>query len=206
MGNALRRFNVAFRQHADIFRPAPPNPSFLDCFFPLTQRLLEARDSQPQGVIIGFTSVARGEGVTHVVTSLARKLAEHSFEQILLTTSADLATAASARFDDSAHVQQLTKPGSVTLSPRAMRWEDLHALRQRFGFVLVDCPAMRVAPSMFTLANLCDAAVLVVAAGEASRSDIENAQKLLKASSVKLMGTVLNKQTDPIPEFISKVL
>ena len=87
-----------------------------------------------------------------------------------------------------------------------MRYEDLQILRQRFGFVLVDCPAMRAAPSMFTLSNLCDTAVLVVAAGEAKKAEIENAQKFLKASSVKLLGTVLNKQVDPIPGFISKVL
>ena len=206
MANALRRLGIAARQHAGLLRPDAPSPSFLDCYLPLTQKLFEIRDSQAEGVIVGFTSVARGEGVTHVVASLARKLAEHSWEQILLTTSADLATAPSARFDDSAHVQRLTRPGPFPSSAWAVRWEDLQILRQRFGFVLVDCPAMRVAPSTFTLANLCDTAVLVVAAGEAKRSEIENAQKLLKASSVKLLGTVLNKRVDPIPRFISKVL
>jgi len=206
MANTLRRLGIAAREHAGLLRLDAPNFSFLDCYLPLAQRLFEMRDSQPEGLIVGFTSVGRGEGVTHVVSSLARKLAEHSWEQILLTTSADLGTAPSARFDDSAHLQRLTRTSSFPSSARAVRWEDLQALRQRFGFVLVDCPAMRVAPSTFTLANLCDAAVLVVAAGEAKRSEIENAQKFLKASSVKLLGTILNKQVDPIPGFISKVL
>ena len=206
MGNALGYRKITARQETEPYRVPGPVCSPLDCFLPLTQRLFEVRDARPQGVIIGFTSVARGEGVSHVVTSLARKLAEHTFEQILVTTSAELATAAFAKFDDSAHVQRLSKPNSFAMTARAMRWEDLHSLRQRFGFVLVDCPALRVSPSVFTLANLCDGAVLVVAAGEASRSDIETAQKFLKSSSVKVMGTVLNKQTDPIPEFLSKVL
>ena len=204
MGNALQRLGLAPRDQASPLRLDAPNASFLDCYLPLAQKLFEMRDSQPQGVIVGFTSVARGEGVTHVVTSLARKLAEHTWEQILLTTAADLATAPSARFDDSAHLQRLTRPRSF--AARTLRWEDLQTLRQRFGFVLVEFPAMRVAPSMFTLSNLCDTAVLVVAAGEARRSEIENAQKFLKASSVKLLGTVLNKQVDPIPGFLSKVL
>jgi len=204
MANTLRRLGIGARQHAGLLRLDAPNPSFLDCYLPLAQKLFEMRDSQPEGLIVGFTSIARGEGVSHVVASLARKLVEHTWEQVLLTTSADLASAPGVRFDDSAHLQRLIRPGSFPA--RNLHWEDLQALRQRFGFVLVDCPAMRVAPSMFTLANLCDTAVLVVAAGEAKRSEIENAQKFLKASSVKLLGTVLNKQVDPIPEFISKVL
>ena len=206
MGNALQKFGLAVRHQAGLFRLEAPTPSFLDCYLPLMQKLFEMRDSQPQGMIVAFTSVARGEGVSHVVASLARKLAEHTWEQILVTTSAGLANAASVKFDDSAQLQRLTRPGPLPSSARAVRWEDLQALRHRFGFVLVDCPALRASPSMFTLSTLCDAAVLVVAAGEARRSEIEAAQKLLKASSVKLLGMVLNKQTDPIPGFISKVL
>jgi hypothetical protein len=127
----------------------------------------------------------------------------------LLTTSASLADAALVKFDESGQnirqLQRLTRP-AVVPAARAPRWEDLHALRQRFGFVLVDCPALRDSASIFSMSGLCDAAVLVVAAGEARRSEIENAQKLLKASSVKLLGVVLNKQVDPVPEFISTLL
>lgn len=209
MGNVLRRLRLAERYHTGPLRRDAPNP-FLDCYLPLVQKLFEMRDSQPQGVIIAFTSVSRGEGVTHVVASLARKLVQHTFEQILLTTSADLATAASARFDDSGeNIQQLlrlTRPGSFPSVARAARWEDLQALRQRFGFVLVDCPAIRTSSSIFTVSSLCDAAVLVVAAGEARRSEIENARRILTTSSVKLLGAVLNKQIDPIPELISTFL
>ncbi len=191
-------------------RPAPmrlnaPTPSFLDCYLPVTQRLLEMREAQPQGLIVGFTSVAPGEGVTHVVASLARKLAEHSWEQILLTTSADLGHAASAKFDDSLQLQQLIRSGYLP-PVRTPRREDLQALRQRFGFVLVDCPAMRVSASLATLSSLCDTAVLVVAAGEARRSEIEIALKILKTSSVKLLGMILNKQVDPVPSFLSRFL
>src|SRR5579862_2288198 len=78
----------------------PSAPLLLDCYLPLVQTLFALREEQAGGVIVAFTSVARGEGVTHVVESLARKLAEHTFEQVLLTTAADLASTASAQFDD----------------------------------------------------------------------------------------------------------
>jgi len=63
---------------------------------------------------------------------------------------------------------------------------------------------MRTSTSLSMLSNLCDATVLVVAAGEARRSEIEIALKILKTSSVKLLGIILNKQVDPVPGFLSK--
>ena len=206
MANALRRLALSAGHRPAPIRLEAPAPSFLDCYLPITQRLLETREGQPQGLVVGFTSVAPVEGVTHIVASLGRKLAEHSWEQILLTTSADLGHAVSAKFDDSAQLHRLSRPGFFPPPVRALRWEDLQSLRQRFGFVLVDCPAMRTSASLSTLSNLCDATVLVVAAGEARRSEIEIALKILKTSSVKLLGMVLNKQVDPVPGFLSKFL
>jgi hypothetical protein len=197
-------------------KPVPPlplgaaNPLMLDCYLPLVQTLFEMRTGQQAGVIVAFTSIARGEGVTHVVESLGRKLVEHTRERILLTTLTDLAGAASTPADEAAQrvpqVQRLARTRSVETTPRSPRWEDLQGLRRRFGFVLVDCPAMRTSLSIVNASTACDGAVLVVAAGEARRSDIENAQKILQGSSVKLLGMVLNKHIDPVPGFISKFL
>ena len=53
--------------------------------------------------------------------ALGRKLAEHSWEQILLTTSADLGHAVSAKFDDSRQLQQLTRPGHLPPPARTLR-------------------------------------------------------------------------------------
>jgi len=206
MANALRRLALAAGHRPAPMRLEAPAPAFLDCYLPLTQRLLETREGQPQGLIVGFTSVAPGEGVTHVVSSLGRKLAEHSWEQILLTTSGDIGHAVSAKFDDSVQLHRLSRSGSHPAPGRALRWEDLQSLRQRFGFVLVDCPAMRTSASLAPLSSLCDATVLVVAAGEARRSEIEIALKILKTSSVKVLGMILNKQVDPVPSFLSKIL
>jgi len=176
---------------------------------PLIQKLFAIRDVQPRGIAIAFTSVGRGEGVSHVVASLGRKLTEHTFEQILLTTPAAIPDAASARYDateNSPQLQRMTRSGSFLSSPRTPQWEDLQTLRQRFGFVLVDSPALRSSSATVQVASLCDAAVLVVAAGEARRLEIEKAQKILKSSAVELLGVILNKQVDPIPEFISTIL
>ena len=212
MNNDLRRLRLDRQSSkpAPSLRPALPSSPLLDCYLPLVQKLFALREEQPAGVIVAFTSVARGEGVTHVVESLGRKLAEHTWEQVLLTTAADLVGAASALFEDGSdrvpQVQRLVKPRGLHSGPRTLRWDDLQGLRHRFGFVLVDCPAMRTSSEALNILSVCDGAALVVAAGEARRTEIENAQKILQASSVKLLGMILNKQVDPVPGFISRLL
>src|SRR6266849_4290255 len=102
----LRRFS------APTLDAEPPLP--LDCYASLVQRLLEMREEQAEGVVVAFTSIARGEGVTHVVESLGRRLTQHTWEQILLTTSADLAGAGSALFDASSEdIPQIQRLGKT---------------------------------------------------------------------------------------------
>jgi len=195
----LRRFSVP------KFEPTVP----LDCYSPLVQMLFEVREAQEDGIVVAFTSIARGEGVTHVVESLGRKLAEHTWEQILLTTAANLAGAGSALLDASSDVnpqiQRLGRPRAIQQAARSFGLEDVHRLRRRFGFVLVDCPALRSSSAILSMSASCDGAVLVVASGEARRSEIQNAQKILNASSVKLLGLILNKHVDPVPGFVSRL-
>jgi hypothetical protein len=207
------RFSQIIPRRLPSLRVNPNTPLALDCYLPLVQTLFELREQQASGVVIAFTAVARGEGVTHVVESLGRKLAEHTWEQVLLTTAADLTSAASARFDEGSEpvpqVQRLIKPRRVPSYLPTSPWDGLQRLRDRFGFVLVDCPAMRTAirnsPAILDVLSNCDGAVLVVASGEARRNEVENARKMLNTASVKLLGSVLNKQEDPVPRFISRL-
>src|SRR5258707_7029325 len=143
MTNYLRKYD--FSPYLRRFSTPELDVEPLDCYAQLVQTLLEMREEQAEGLVVVFTSIARGEGVTHVVESLGRNLTEHTWEQILLTTSADLAGAGSALFDTSAEgipqIQRLGKARKFHPAGRSFGSEDLHRLRRRFGFVLVDCPA-----------------------------------------------------------------
>jgi Mrp family chromosome partitioning ATPase len=86
-----------------------------------------------------------------------------------------------------------------------VEWHDLDALRRNFGFILLDCPALRESSQLFSVSRLSDGVVLVVAAGQAQRSEIQYAQYLLEASSVTILGLVLNRRIDPVPKFISSL-
>ncbi len=176
---------------------------------PLVQRLAGLRQEQSAGVVAAFSAISRGEGVTFVTESLAWELARQTGEQILLTTPAGLSVAASTRFRE----EELDGPQPVRRLPAARNGplrdlgrQDLEGLRRRFGFVLVDCPPMRESSSILGVSRLCDGVVLVIAAGEARRSEIEYALNVLQAGSANVLGLVLNKRIDPVPKFISRFL
>ena len=84
--------------------------------------------------------------------------------------------------------------------------QSVELLRRWFGYVLVECPTMRQITAPYQISNLCDGVFLVVAAGHTKRDEIVQAQQLLDASSFITLGVILNKQTHPVPGFVSKYL
>jgi capsular exopolysaccharide synthesis family protein len=68
--------------------------------------------------------------------------------------------------------------------------ELLEELEARFETVLVDSPPVLRLPDATTLIDLCDAGILVVRAGKASRGDLESTLERIDGS--KLLGTVFN--------------
>ncbi|MCC6502873.1 MAG: polysaccharide biosynthesis tyrosine autokinase [Deltaproteobacteria bacterium] len=66
----------------------------------------------------------------------------------------------------------------------------LDSLRQRFDFILLDCPPVIPLADMSILEKLVDGIVLVVRAGETSKELVKNATESLEKK--KFIGTVLN--------------
>jgi Mrp family chromosome partitioning ATPase len=188
-----------------------PSPAFTrahhyltDCYLPMIHKLVALRREQGSGIVIAFTSISRGEGVSYVVDSLAWHLAQHTGDSILLTNFGGLASAGTAEFWEPQSIQRLTQHHPRSQRAQQPSWETVQDLRSRFGFVLVDCPALRESAGVLSLPQVCDGVVLVVAAGEAKPEEIGFAQKTLEAASSNLLGLVLNKRTNPIPRLFSK--
>jgi receptor protein-tyrosine kinase len=84
-------------------------------------------------------------------------------------------------------------PAELLASRRmAVLMEELHA---RFDTIVVDSPPVLALPDATTLVDLCDAAILVVQSGAASREDV--ARTLERIDRMKLLGTVLNRAEQP---------
>jgi hypothetical protein len=187
---------------------------------PLIEKLAEIRRERGSGVIAAFSSVSRGDGVTYVVESLAWELAKQTGEQTLLATPGGLGNAASARFTDLAArftdtggrwpvshpVHRLSSAGGTSARWDDSAWQDFQGLRHRFGYSLVDCPAVCASPAALSVCRACDGVVLVVTAGRTERKDIQRAKSMLQVASANLLGLVLNKRVEPVPGFIASLL
>ena len=80
-------------------------------------------------------------------------------------------------------------PAELVASPKMGKL--VEELASRFDTVVVDAPPLLGLPDAVSLADLCDAALFVVGAGRASRSDVEAALERLERT--RLIGTVFNR-------------
>lgn len=184
-----------------------------DFYLPLIQKLVQTRQAQMNGAVFAFTSVCLGEGVTYVIGNIASEVARHSGETVLVATAESLCGLEPSLFDraeaqtsGAAKVWRLSRtyPDSQ-LNAGIIHPESLQLLRKRFGYVLVDCPALKESATVFSIAPAAEGVVLVVAAGS-KRDHIEQAQSVLESSSCNILGLVLNKRTEPVPKLIAKFL
>jgi hypothetical protein len=184
-----------------------------DFYLPLIQKLVQSRQAQVNGAIFAFTSISPGEGVTYVIGNIASELSRHSGERVLVATAESLCGLEPALFDGAegqapgaAKIWRLSRTDPDTQPDKAViHPEGLQLLRKRFGYVLVDCPAMKESAGVFSIAPAAEGIVLVVAAG-AQRDQIAQAQRALESSSCSILGLVLNKRTDPVPKLIRRLL
>ena len=182
-----------------------------DCYEPLIQRFLQERRSGREGVVLAFCSISPGEGVTYVTAKVACELSQRSGENVLLTTASSLSGAIPALSPDvsmkSAKVWRLAPANENPKAPLpALHPDGLQGLRKHFPYVLVDCPSLKRSCAVVSVARFALGIILVVAAGEARRDEIERVQSLLEQASCNILGVVLNKRTDPVPQCVAQYL
>lgn len=174
----------------------------------------EATQSR-RSTVVAVTSPTRGEGVTYVSQLLSRELSRDQIGRTLYCTSGDLASASL----ENDKVQSVSaKSGGWRLTPRGdegnAAWEfnpsarcaRIETLRQRFEYIIVDCPAVCVSGDISGVASLTDGVLLVVAAGCSSKRQIDYARGVIDEAGGTLKGCVLNRRTYPIPNFLHSIL
>jgi capsular exopolysaccharide synthesis family protein len=95
--------------------------------------------------------------------------------------------------------------GSTTTDPHTVLNSDhlqprLAELRAAFDYVLIDAPPVNLYADAALLGRLADGVVLVVQANSTHREVARKAMDSLQSARLRVLGTVLNKRTFPIPE------
>ena len=174
----------------------------------------EATQSR-RSTVVAVTSPTRGEGVTYVSQLLARELSRDQIGRALYCTSEDLA---SASLENEKAQCVSSKSGGWRLAPRndegRAAWEfnpsarcaRIETLRQKFEYIIVDCPAVGVLGDISGVAALTDGVLLLVAAVQGTTRQIDCARGVVDEAGGTLKGCVLNRRTYPIPNFVHRML
>src|SRR5216683_111810 len=210
-----------------VFTLASPWSPQAEAVRSLKSSILMAKTKQSSLVILVVSSTA-GEGKTMLSVNLASVLAEHA-ETCLLDADIRRPRAAStlALFPEKGlkdvleHTipleQALIKvpdvPGLSLLPPRATgdkvveianspeMEKTIAALRQKFRFVVVDCPPIISYPEGRVLSKLVDSVILVGRCGTTTGEALTRSVEILADVQAPVLGVVLNGADPNAPEY-----
>src|SRR5262245_54925622 len=175
--------------------------------------------------IVAFTSATRGEGVSYVVNTIAKELAEQTHKRVLAVDATGLQN---IRVPEPSQVVRhcsetqldnlLTLPAEATVgglvgirrpsqikdwySDPEYRAACLKALRWNFYPIIVDCPGLAVSSVATVVAPRIDGVAIVVQAGRTRRGQIQRARQTVEVSGGDFLGFVLNQRRYSVPNWL----
>ena len=171
--------------------------------------------------VISITSVKPGEGKSTTSTNIAWAFARAGYKTLLV--DADIRNSVmSGVFKSREKITGLTEflsgttdlshglcdtnvenlfvvqAGSISPNPTALLQSEnfstmIDTLRKYFDYINVDTATIGIVIDAAIITQKCDASVLVTAAGEANRKDVQKAKGQLEQTNKPFLGVVLNK-------------
>ena len=196
-----------------------PTPAYDNLLYTVFQQL---RAASTEGVVVAMTSATSGEGVTHSITALLNSLSRDGSKRILKVDAKQLrmttcAPASLTRYFKpvGTNIYSFARgtgaemPSNVSYSWTGnwqYRRDCIEQLRASFDYILVDCPAIKSAGDVFSLAPLVDGVIMVIEAGKTRVDQILHAEKSIEFARGKLIGHILNKRSFDVPNWLYKLL
>ena len=171
--------------------------------------------------VISITTVKPGEGKSTTSTNIAWAFARAGYKTLLV--DADIRNSVmSGVFKSREKITGLTEflsgttdlshglcdtnvenlfvvqAGSISPNPTALLQSEnfstmIDTLRKYFDYIIVDTAPIGIVIDAAIITQKCDASVLVTAAGEANRKDVQKAKGQLEQTNKPFLGVVLNK-------------
>ena len=182
--------------------------------------------------VISITSVKPGEGKSTTSTNIAWAFARAGYKTLLV--DADIRNSVmSGVFKSREKITGLTEflsgttdlshglcdtnvenlfvvqAGSISPNPTALLQSEnfstmIDTLRKYFDYIIVDTAPIGIVIDAAIITQKCDASVLVTAAGEANRKDVQKAKGQLEQTNKPFLGVVLNKFNTSAEKYGSK--
>ncbi len=198
-----------------------------DYFEVLRDRLLSAMGPTPSlPYVLGVTSCARGAGVSTLAAGLALSFARGGEQRVVLvngdsetlipqiygvnpvTGLTEMAADAEGNTAVTQH-NHFVVPSRDAVAPlqfagHAARFAaTIQYLRNsKTGVVIVDLPPVTETSLTLRIGRLLDGVVLVIASEKVNRYVADRVKELLVQSEAKIIGTVLNKQRQYVPDWV----
>ena len=179
--------------------------------------------------VIAITSVKPGEGKSTTSTNIAWAFARAGYKTLLI--DADIRNSVmSGVFKSREKITGLTEflsgttdlsqglcdtnvenlfviqAGSVSPNPTALLQSEnfktmLDTLRKYFDYIIVDTAPIGVVIDAAIITQQCDASILITAAGETNRRDVQKAKEQLEQTGKPFLGIVLNKLNTSVEKY-----
>ncbi len=176
--------------------------------------------------IVVLTSASRGAGTSFIAREIGMELARYGGKKTAIVDARRLERISKPDLEKWAKLSAIAESGVFWLKDeeaplvnnklvskkKASPWQSsvtfrqdcLQLLRRYFNHVLIDCHSASVSSPLTLLAELVDGVVIVAAAGQTRRDEIQRAERVVEMAQGKVLGFVLNKRKYPIPGWLYK--
>jgi succinoglycan biosynthesis transport protein ExoP len=208
--------------------PAEGPAELRDLYDALRDRLLTLIGTDPSAkpYILGITSCSRGAGVSTIAAGLALALARNGAERIVLmdataqsgaptifgvnpvTGLVEMVPDGAGNTEVTQHQMYSVPSGSSepkpTYSSPAHRLAALiqHLRKSQASFVIIDMPPVTETGLTLRISRLLNGVILVIAAEKVNRHVAEHAKEWLIQSDAKIIGSILNKRRQYVPNWL----
>lgn len=216
------------QQNGDARHASEEQAELRDLYDALRDRLMTLIGPNPRTTpfILGITSCAQGSGVSTIAAGLALALARNGDQRVvLLDANTDSAVPTIFGVNPTTGIVEMTPDGTgnTTVMQHSLyvvpsgeeERKPLHpspahrfaALIQNLkgskaSFVVIDLPPVKETGLTLRIGRLLDGVVLVVAAEKVNRHVAAHAKDWLLQSDAKLIGSILNKRRQYVPDWL----
>lgn len=163
-------------------------------------------DMRSSGLVVAVTSAHSGSGVTYLSRLLAECLNSDLPGGAVLVDcralSQEPAAALREFVESEGTAPGLRVNGGWRGSP-ALRRAYIGHLRERYSYVVLDCPSITESGDVLGLSTVVDGIISVVEANRTKKSQIKYLERAIQQSGGRLLGHVLNKRTYLLPEWLN---